>query len=437
VTDLAQEITSFSLLTLGKWIWVIGAILMALGFTLLYAYGCRKFRNAQPETDERALRWQKEHTLRRAFSICRSNAVESPMTYGIFHPVILMPQDTDWDDENAIEYTLLHEYVHILHWDALAKLAATAALCLHWFNPAVWVLYHLFNRDIELACDEGVLRRLQGDRRAAYAYTLINMEEHQSHQRPLVSAFGSDASKERVVAIMKTKKTSILAAVCACVIVYAVAIGFGTSAKTTDEIEVSTADTPILSRLSIDISTERREIYSDTEQYLYWFFDQNVIHFSSEHSFSEKITKHSTSMVHGTDYNESIWDHYMMFFEMYNTQAKWEEILTQFAAYGITGTFIPNLGQDENKDAELGVCMLTYQGKEVLGIAEEHKMTPESQKKYNLTSEEDLAKENYVMYNWFAVDDAANAVVLWAEYDENDQLITLRPATAMEELMVM
>ena len=102
--------------------------------------------------------------------------ISSPLTFGVLRPVILLPKKTDWTDETALRYVLEHEFVHIQRFDVLSKLLLIAAVCVHRFNPLVWVMYVLANRDLELSCDETVLRRFGGDIRAAYARVLIRME---------------------------------------------------------------------------------------------------------------------------------------------------------------------------------------------------------------------------------------------------------------------
>ena len=102
--------------------------------------------------------------------------ISSPLTFGVLRPVILVPKKTDWTDETALRYVLEHEFVHIQRFDVLSKLLLIAAVCVHRFNPLVWVRYVRANRDLELSCDETVLRRFGGDVRAAYARVLIRME---------------------------------------------------------------------------------------------------------------------------------------------------------------------------------------------------------------------------------------------------------------------
>ena len=78
----------------------------------------------------------------------------------------------DWKNEKQLQYVLSHEYVHIYRYDTVTKLIATLALCIHWFNPFVWVMYILFNRDIELACDESVIRQFGEKSKSAYSLML-------------------------------------------------------------------------------------------------------------------------------------------------------------------------------------------------------------------------------------------------------------------------
>ena len=127
---------------------------------------------------------------------------------------------------------LTHEYIHIRRFDALFKLVLTAVLCLHWFNPAVWLMYILANRDIEISCDYGVIHMLGESKKEAYALSLIHMEESKSGLYPLVNHYGKNPVKERIVAIMKFKKNAWWAAVIAACLVIGSAAVFATTAET-------------------------------------------------------------------------------------------------------------------------------------------------------------------------------------------------------------
>lgn len=157
-------------------VWAVGAAVCAVVFAVAYGRCCREFRASFPVENDVIRRWLQSHPLRRTIAIRRSGRISSPLTFGVLRPVILMPKKTDWTDETALRYVLEHEFVHIQRFDVLSKLLLIVAVCVHWFNPLVWVMYVLANRDLELSCDETVLRRFGGDVRAAYARVLIRME---------------------------------------------------------------------------------------------------------------------------------------------------------------------------------------------------------------------------------------------------------------------
>lgn len=218
--------------TVSVWwlVWAIGALLLGALFAAAY-FRCRlEFRTGLPVEREFAKQWCEHHPLRRRISIRQSDRISAPLTYGIFRPVILLPKHTDWTAEAELEYVLLHEYIHIRRFDAARKIVLTIALCVHWFNPMAWLLYVLYNRDMEHYCDEQVVRQFQGDARATYARTLIHMEETKSGPRPLYSGFSKTAMEERIKAIMKFKKVTFGAALAAVLLVAGITTVFATSA---------------------------------------------------------------------------------------------------------------------------------------------------------------------------------------------------------------
>ena len=155
--------------------------------------------------------WLKQNALRRPVEVRASAGMDSPMTYGVLRPVILLPKGIDKGDAGALLCALDHELSHIRHFDAVWKLIIAAAACLHWFNPLVWAMAILANRDIELCCDARVLRRGGEEERRAYASALVRMEEARAHALPLASAFSRNALEERIGAIMNVKKRSVVA----------------------------------------------------------------------------------------------------------------------------------------------------------------------------------------------------------------------------------
>ncbi|GBF34844.1 regulatory sensor-transducer [Desulfocucumis palustris] len=210
-------------------IWLIGMCACALFFIVAYIKCCREFKMSLPVENDFAALWLREHPLRRPVQIRQSGCIKAPLTYGVFRPVILLPRKTDWTAETKLRYILTHEFVHIRRFDTLTKLVLTAIVCVHWFNPFVWVMYVLANRDIELSCDETVVRTFGETTKSAYALTLIGLEEKKNRLNPLVNNFSKNAIEERVVSIMELKKSSRIMIAAAILLVAGTVIIFATS----------------------------------------------------------------------------------------------------------------------------------------------------------------------------------------------------------------
>ncbi len=212
-------------------VWAAGVLVCAVFFSLAY-WKCRKeFQTSIPVGNDFTENWLSVHQQKRRISIRQSGRFSAPLTYGVVHPVIFMPMSTKWENTDSLEYVLTHEYVHIRRFDSIRKLVLIVVLCVHWFNPLVWVMYILANRDIELLCDEAVVRFFGENTKAAYARALISMEETRSGLTPLCSSFSKNAIEERITAIMKIKKTTVFSLVLAGFIVVGTATAFATSAN--------------------------------------------------------------------------------------------------------------------------------------------------------------------------------------------------------------
>lgn len=242
----APAITPTAGLSLGTLLWAVGLILGVLYFTIAYIRCLRMFGTALPVENKWACQWLAAHSNWRPISLRQTDRIAAPLTYGLFKPVILLPAQTDWTDTDGLQYVLAHEYGHIRRLDGAFKLLLTAALCLHWFNPLVWLMYALANRDIELACDEKVVRLFGETTRSAYALTLISMEEKKNEFVPLCSNFSKNTTKERIEAIMKIKKTSLAAAMIALGLMSGVTAVFATSAPANEESTLAAYTTDVV-----------------------------------------------------------------------------------------------------------------------------------------------------------------------------------------------
>lgn len=209
-------------------VWLTGTALCGVFFGAAYLWTLRRFWDAVPAEAEFLRRWREEHPTLRPVQVRTCGAVNAPVAYGLIRPVILLPENTNWTDEDQLTYILTHEYVHICRGDLLWKLLLTAALCLHWVNPLVWVMYFRANRDLELACDEAVVRTLGLDSRKGYAYALLSAAE--SVFSPLCLTYTTKSHmEERIRAIMKMKKKSVAAILAALTLTAGVTAVFATS----------------------------------------------------------------------------------------------------------------------------------------------------------------------------------------------------------------
>lgn len=211
-------------------LWLAGMLFTAIFFLIAYIRSYKEFRISFPIEEERVKNWLQMHRIRRRVSIRRSECVSTPLTYGMIRPVILLPKNVEWDD-GQLFYVLEHEFVHIRRFDMATKLILAAVLCIHWFNPLIWIMYSLFNRDLEISCDEEVIRRFGEEKKSGYARTLIFMEEKKAGLIPLYNGFSKNAIEERIRAVMKIRKTSAAALMAAVILVCVVFFGFATTAK--------------------------------------------------------------------------------------------------------------------------------------------------------------------------------------------------------------
>ena len=226
-----EHISTFEIL------WLVGVLLLAIYFSISYFRSMRKFRMSIPDNTPYIQNWLTAHQISRPLAVRSSDLISSPLTYGILHPVILLPKKLDRNDQAALQYVLTHEYVHIRRFDAITKILFAAVLCIHWFNPLVWGMYVLANRDTELSCDAWVIRMTGVKNRSSYALMLIKMEERRSGMSALCSHLGKNAISERIEAIMKFKKTSIWACILALALIAGATTAFA-AARTDDNMEL-------------------------------------------------------------------------------------------------------------------------------------------------------------------------------------------------------
>ncbi len=239
--SVTTDVASAKLLTV---LWLAGVLLCVAFFTVAYIKLHLRFRESLPVDREYIARWLDEHKTLRRISVRYSDRVSTPLTYGVLRPVILLPKNFSQLDNDELKLVLSHEYVHIRYFDAFFKLALIATLSIHWFNPMIWIMFILANKDIEMSCDEAVIRMLGDFKKQTYAMLLIRMEERKSGLAPLNNNFCKNSVKERVIAIMNYKKITTLSIVVATCLIVGTTVVFATSVESKNNNSISQTSQP-------------------------------------------------------------------------------------------------------------------------------------------------------------------------------------------------
>ena len=175
----------------------------------------------------------------------------APLTFGAARPTVVVPPELDG---GALECVLVHEAVHARRRDNLWHYGMAAALIVYWWNPAVWLMSRLLRRDIELACDRAAVKRLGAARRAEYAQTLVALATA-SDGPAFCQTFGRKAAEERIISVMKFKKTTIFGVVLSLVLVAGVTAAFASAPKAPDE-DSTTSTAPAIGIQSVQLDAE-------------------------------------------------------------------------------------------------------------------------------------------------------------------------------------
>lgn len=161
-------------------------------------------------------------------NIYESEFVDSPFVFGVVKPNIYLPMHMD---EGTAAYVIAHERAHLARRDHWWKVLGYLVLALHWFNPLVWVAYILFCRDIELACDEKVVKGLDGAARADYSQALLSCAAPKRAVAACPLAFGEGNIKMRVKSALHYRKPAFWVAAAAVLAVVIVAVCFLTNPR--------------------------------------------------------------------------------------------------------------------------------------------------------------------------------------------------------------
>ena len=203
----------------GNTIMTILTIVWTIGILLLVAYTVISYWRLHREIDT-AVRYKD--------NILQSENVSSPFVLGLIKPRIYLPFKLDGQD---MEHVVAHEQAHIRRKDHWWKPLGFLLLTIHWFNPLMWLAYVLLCRDIELACDEKVIKGLSNEQRADYTQALVACSVNRRMIAACPLTFGEVGVKERVKSVMNYKKPAFWVIIIAVIICVGVAACFLTNPK--------------------------------------------------------------------------------------------------------------------------------------------------------------------------------------------------------------
>ena len=178
------------------------------------------------------LRSRMRTAVRLEGNVYESEMAGGPFVLGLFRPRIYLPFGLG---EAERGHVLAHEREHIRRGDQVVKLLGFLLLCLHWFNPLVWLAYALLCRDIELACDERVVRNMGSGERADYSQTLLELSRPKRFVSVCPLAFGEAPVKGRVKSVLSYKKPAFWLVVLAIVVCIGAAVCFLTDPKAKED----------------------------------------------------------------------------------------------------------------------------------------------------------------------------------------------------------
>ena len=219
-----------------EYIWIFGMIALALYTAISYWRLRRKVDTAVRYKD----------------NIFQSENVSFPFVLGIIKPRIYLPFKMNGQ---YLEYVVAHEQAHICRKDHWWKPLGFLLLMIHWFNPLMWLAYVLLCRDIELACDEKVIKELGNEQRGDYTQALVACSVNRRMIAACPLAFGEVSVKERVKSVMKYKKPAFWVIIISVIVCVGVAVCFLTNPK---------QDSYTL-RIVVPAGSQEKFVYTDEE----------------------------------------------------------------------------------------------------------------------------------------------------------------------------
>lgn len=213
---IGDSVNPMQIVTLvGAYIWLIGIAIMLVYGVAAYLRLRSRLKTAAHESD----------------NIFYSSDISTPFVCGIFVPRIYLPA-TLGDEEK--QYILLHEQFHIRRGDHILRIVSFLALCLHWFNPLVWLAFFTSGKDMEMSCDEAVVSKIGSGVKKEYSASLLALASGRKIVSGIPLAFGEGETGSRIKNILKYRKPAKIAAAAIAVVCILAVIALAANPRRTD-----------------------------------------------------------------------------------------------------------------------------------------------------------------------------------------------------------
>ena len=210
--------------------WLCVAAGLMIYFAVMHLRGRRRYRCAVPVEGE---------PLPKGVRLRRMEGLPSPLTYGFFRPVILIPAESELEGDE-FRHVLAHELSHARHRDVLHKALLLLTASVHWFNPLVWVMAYTAMQDMEMRCDAEAVQSLGDGSRRAYACTLVAAEERKFYGY-MQLGFSYSSTGQRIKALAKGKPGRLISTLTGIAAAVVLLLVFATGGKAAPAPEVSEA----------------------------------------------------------------------------------------------------------------------------------------------------------------------------------------------------
>lgn len=207
-----------TVLQITAYVWLAGASVMAIYSVVQYLTLRHRLVGAAPYREE----------------IYLADHIATPFVLGVLRPKVYLPSETP---EGERAFIIAHERHHIRRGDPAWKLLGYIALCLHWFNPLVWLAFVLAGKDMEMSCDEAVIRHLGEDVRAEYSQALLRLATHKKIITGMPLAFGEGDTKGRVLNMARWKKPKVWVSVLCVALCLAILAACALNPKQNDPLQ--------------------------------------------------------------------------------------------------------------------------------------------------------------------------------------------------------